>query len=77
MMMLKGRNVIRDGACLVALIALVQYNVKEQYIKHASTKTIIKYIARESFNKVTDAVSKIYRKLDELVRTTKQNSKKK
>lgn len=68
---------IRDGACLIALIALVQYNIKEQYIKHASAKTIIKYIARESFNKFTDAVSDTCTKVSEVTRRTKRDLEKK
>lgn len=73
MMMFKGKNIFRDGACLVALIALVQYNVKKQFIKHASTKTIVRYIARQSLTTCTNSALKAWSKLNKIAQKTKDN----
>lgn len=77
MILLKGRNLIRDGACLIILIVLAQHNIKKQFIKHASTKRIAKYVARQSFIHCADSVSKSYKKLSEIAQKTKKRLEKK
>lgn len=74
--MLKGKNLVRDLICLGLLIGLIQYNFKQQYVKHMSTKTMAKHVAKKSFEKITDTVSDTLTKLGEVTRRKDRNKKK-
>src|SRR3989338_5967594 len=66
--MLKDRSFIRDFGCFIILLGLIRYNIEKQYIKHASTKTIAKHVARKSLEKITDTVSDTFSKLGKITR---------
>ena len=55
--MLNEKNIVLDTLCLVILVFLVRHTFTEQYIKHASTKTLVKHVAKTQFKKIKSGVS--------------------
>lgn len=56
--MLDGKNLIRDGLCLVVLVFLVRHAFTQQYLKHASRRTLAKHALDLQIQKIKSNVSK-------------------
>lgn len=73
--MLQGRNFIRDIMCLALLIGLVRYNFEKQYIKNISTSTMVKHVAQQGLEKITDTVSDTFTQIGKATRRKKRETK--
>lgn len=56
--MLDGKNIIRDGLCLVVLVFLVRHAFTQQYLKYASRRTLAKHAVDLQMQKIKSSVSK-------------------
>ncbi len=72
--MLSEKNLIRDGLCLVVLVFLVRHVFTQQYIKHASKRTLAKHAVNIQMKKikasVSNTASKVKKHVKKGVRTT-------
>lgn len=56
--MFSENNILRDSLCLVILVFLVRHAFTQQYIKHASRRTLAKHAADIQLKKIKSGVSK-------------------
>lgn len=66
--MLRGKNVIRDGLCLIVLIFMVRYAFTQQYLKNASRTVLAKHAVEIQILKVKTEDSKTATKVKKQVK---------